>query len=97
MLGQDVLEQLLKEGKNIRIYWGTATTGRPHVAYYVGIAKLADYLRAGCEVGLFMCKIIMHLHYMMVTDSMLWSTGFCLQDLHENQLHVQCLCMCMWI
>lgn len=51
MLGEDILEKMLQEGKTVRIYWGTATTGRPHVAYYVGITKIADYLKAGCEVG----------------------------------------------
>ena len=50
MLGEDRLVALLKAGKNVSIYWGTATTGKPHVAYYVGVAKLADFLRAGCEV-----------------------------------------------
>ena len=25
-------------------------TGAPHVAYFVGMSKLADFLRAGCEV-----------------------------------------------
>ena len=43
---------LLEEGKDIRIYWGTATTGRPHVAYFVPMSKLADFLRAGCEVSM---------------------------------------------
>lgn len=50
VLGEDRLDELLKQGKNISLYWGTATTGKPHVAYYVGITKLADFLRAGCEV-----------------------------------------------
>lgn len=50
MLGEDRLEALLKEGRNIRIYWGTATTGKPHVAYYVGVTKISDFLKAGCEV-----------------------------------------------
>ena len=50
MLGEDRLEALLKEGHNIRIYWGTATTGKPHVAYYVGVTKISDFLKAGCEV-----------------------------------------------
>ena len=38
------------EAGNFKIYWGTATTGRPHIAYFVPITKLADFLRAGCEV-----------------------------------------------
>ncbi len=50
VLGEDRLESMLKEGKNISIYWGTATTGRPHIAYYVGVTKIADFLKAGCEV-----------------------------------------------
>ena len=50
MLGEDRLDALLKEGKNVGVYWGTATTGKPHIAYYVGVMKLADFLRAGCEV-----------------------------------------------
>lgn len=51
VLGEDRLLALLKEGKNVGVYWGTATTGAPHIAYYVGVMKLADFLRAGCEVG----------------------------------------------
>lgn len=50
VLGEDKLDELLKEGKHVSIYWGTATTGKPHVAYYVGVTKIADFLRAGCEV-----------------------------------------------
>ena len=32
--------------------WGTATTGKPHIAYFVPMSKLADFLRAGCQVCL---------------------------------------------
>ncbi|CAI8005687.1 Tyrosine--tRNA ligase, cytoplasmic [Geodia barretti] len=52
VLGEDRLEALLKEGHRVRIYWGTATTGKPHVAYYVGVTKISDFLKAGCEVKL---------------------------------------------
>ena len=38
--------------RDISMYWGTATTGRPHVAYFVPMAKIADFLRAGCHVSL---------------------------------------------
>ena len=61
VLGEDRLDALLKEGKHVRIYWGTATTGKPHIAYYVGVMKLADFLRAGCEVNsvdsIIYCKV----------------------------------------
>lgn len=34
----------------MKVYWGTATTGKPHVAYFVPMSKIADFLKAGCEV-----------------------------------------------
>lgn len=49
-LGDDKLEAVLKE-RDLKIYWGTATTGKPHVAYFVPMSKIADFLRAGCEVS----------------------------------------------
>lgn len=48
-LGDDKLTAILKE-RDLKIYWGTATTGKPHVAYFVPMSKIADFLRAGCEV-----------------------------------------------
>jgi len=38
------------EKRNLRIYWGTATTGAPHLGYFVPIYKIADFLQAGCHV-----------------------------------------------
>jgi len=48
VLGEDKIDAILKE-RDLKIYWGTATTGRPHIAYFVPISKIADYLKAGCE------------------------------------------------
>lgn len=50
VLGEDRLSAALKEG-DLKIYWGTATTGKPHIAYFVPMSKIADFLKAGCEVG----------------------------------------------
>lgn len=50
VLGEDKLMGILKE-RELKIYWGTATTGKPHVAYFVPMSKIADFLKAGCEVG----------------------------------------------
>lgn len=49
-LGDEKLTAILKE-RDLKIYWGTATTGKPHVAYFVPMSKIADFLRAGCEVS----------------------------------------------
>lgn len=50
VLGEEKLKQVLQE-RELKVYWGTATTGRPHVAYFVPMSKIADFLKAGCEVG----------------------------------------------
>ncbi|KAK6730427.1 hypothetical protein RB195_007101 [Necator americanus] len=50
-LGVDKLEkQLATPGKLVHVYWGTATTGRPHVGYFVPMRKIADFLKAGLKV-----------------------------------------------
>lgn len=50
VLGEDKLELILSQ-RNLKIYWGTATTGKPHIAYFLPITKIADFLRADCEVS----------------------------------------------
>lgn len=49
VLGEEKVKQVLQE-RALRVYWGTATTGKPHVAYFVPMSKIADFLKAGCEV-----------------------------------------------
>lgn len=49
VIGEEKLRAILRE-RDLRIYWGTATTGKPHVAYFVPMSKIADFLKAGCEV-----------------------------------------------
>ena len=55
---EDTLEDIvLKQQRPPKIYWGTATTGRPHCGYFVGITKIADFLRAGCNVKILLADI----------------------------------------
>ncbi|XP_034400519.1 tyrosine--tRNA ligase, cytoplasmic [Cyclopterus lumpus] len=49
VLGEEKLKQVLQE-RELKVYWGTATTGKPHIAYFVPMSKIADFLKAGCEV-----------------------------------------------
>lgn len=53
VIGEDRLRPILQE-KHLSLYWGTATTGRPHVAYFVPMTKIADFLKAECEVSVFL-------------------------------------------
>ena len=50
IVGEERMKEVLRE-RDVRIYWGTATTGKPHVAYFVPMSKIADFLKAGCEVS----------------------------------------------
>lgn len=63
-LGEDKLKTLLQEGKDVNIYWGTATTGKPHVAYFVPMSKIADFLRAGCKVTILFADLHAYLDNM---------------------------------
>ncbi|EDO32430.1 predicted protein [Nematostella vectensis] len=56
VIGDDRLKVLLKT-QNLKLYWGTATTGRPHVAYFVPMTKIADFLHAGCEVTILLADL----------------------------------------
>ena len=33
VLNPEIMEDVLKKGENLKVYWGTATTGRPHCGY----------------------------------------------------------------
>lgn len=63
VLGEDKLTAVLKE-RDLRIYWGTATTGRPHIAYFVPMSKIADFLKAGCEVTILFADLHAYLDNM---------------------------------
>ncbi|KAJ2552442.1 Tyrosine--tRNA ligase cytoplasmic [Coemansia sp. RSA 1933] len=56
VLGEAELNKILAE-RDLSLYWGTATTGRPHIAYFVAMAKIADFLQAGCRVKVLIADI----------------------------------------
>ncbi|GAA5979270.1 hypothetical protein JCM5350_006949 [Sporobolomyces pararoseus] len=55
-LGGEQLKALLEERDPIA-YWGTAPTGRPHLGYFVPLAKIADFLTAGVEVKVLLADV----------------------------------------
>jgi len=63
VLGEDKLTEILKE-RDLKVYWGTATTGKPHVAYFVPMSKIADFLKAGCEVTILFADLHAYLDNM---------------------------------
>lgn len=54
--GEDVLKKMLDK-RDISVYWGTATTGKPHIAYFLPIYKIRDFLDNGCSVTVLLADI----------------------------------------
>jgi tyrosyl-tRNA synthetase len=50
VLGKDELRKVVAE-RDLKLYWGTAPTGKPHVGYFVPMTKIADFLSAGCQAS----------------------------------------------
>lgn len=57
VINPEIIEAVLDEGRNVKVYWGTATTGRPHTGYFVPAVKIAQLLHAGCEVTILLADI----------------------------------------
>lgn len=55
--GQIIKDILEKKERPLKIYWGTAPTGRPHCGYFVAMTKLAHFLKAGCEVKVLLADL----------------------------------------
>lgn len=63
VLGEDRMKDILRE-RDLKIYWGTATTGKPHVGYFVPMSKVADFLKADCEVTILFADLHAYLDNM---------------------------------
>ncbi|RCK62943.1 Tyrosine--tRNA ligase, cytoplasmic [Candida viswanathii] len=55
--GQIIKDVLEKENRPVKVYWGTAPTGKPHCGYFVPMIKLAHFLKAGCEVTVLLADL----------------------------------------
>ncbi len=51
------LKDLLKKKKTPVVYWGTATTGKPSLAYLFPALKIADLLKAGFHVKILLADL----------------------------------------
>jgi len=57
IIKEEELNELLKTKKQPSVYLGTATTGKPHIGYFIWVLKLADLLKAGFKVKLLLADI----------------------------------------
>ncbi|EXL40797.1 tyrosyl-tRNA synthetase [Fusarium oxysporum f. sp. radicis-lycopersici 26381] len=52
---------ILKEKRPLRVYWGTAPTGKPHCGYFVPTINIAELLHAGCHVKILLADKHAHI------------------------------------
>ncbi|KAF5587107.1 tyrosyl-tRNA synthetase [Fusarium subglutinans] len=51
VLNPEIIDNvILRENRPLRVYWGTAPTGKPHCGYFVPMVKIAELLHAGRHV-----------------------------------------------
>lgn len=48
---------VLNQKRPLKVYWGTATTGKPHCAYFVPMMKIAELLKAGCHIKILLADL----------------------------------------
>lgn len=57
IITEEELMKLLETKKEPSVYLGTAITGRPHIAYFLWVLKLSDFLKAGFKVKLLLADL----------------------------------------
>ena len=55
--------------RNLKIYWGTAPTGKIHLGYLLPLIKIADFLQAGCTVLI----LFADLHSLLSSNKSEWN------------------------
>lgn len=63
IVGEEELKKILNE-RDLKVYWGTAPTGRPHVGYLIPMLKIGEFLEAGCNVKILFANIHAYLDNM---------------------------------
>jgi tyrosyl-tRNA synthetase len=54
---EEELKELLKKKKQPIVYWGTAVTGKPSLAYFFPLLKLSDFSKAGFRVKVLLADL----------------------------------------
>ena len=57
IISEEELKELLKTKKKPVIYWGTAPTGKPSIAYLFPALKISDFLKAGFHVKILLADL----------------------------------------
>lgn len=63
IIGDKELEEIVSK-RNLKLYWGTAPTGRPHIGYLKPLLKIAQFVQADCEVTILFADLHAYLDSM---------------------------------
>lgn len=66
VVGENEIKEIL-EKRDLKVYIGTAPTGKPHLGYFVWVLKVGDLLRAGCDVTVLFANLHAYLDNMKST------------------------------
>lgn len=70
IIGEQEIKDILKT-RDLKIYWGTAPTGKPSIGYFLPMMKIADFLNAGSEVTILLANIHAYLDNMKTSWELL--------------------------
>lgn len=71
IIGETELVEKLKSGKKLKIYWGTSPTGKPHIGYLLPLIKIAQLVKAGCEITILFADLHAYLDAMKTSWDLL--------------------------
>lgn len=71
IIGENELIEKLKSDNPLKIYWGTSPTGKPHIGYFIPLIKIAQLVKAGCEVTILFADLHAYLDAMKTTWDLL--------------------------
>jgi tyrosyl-tRNA synthetase len=71
IIGEKELIEKLNSGKPLKVYWGTSPTGIPHIGYFLPLIKIAQLVKAGCEVTILFADLHAYLDSMKTSWELL--------------------------
>ena len=71
IIGEKELLEKLDSGKPLKVYWGTSPTGIPHIGYFIPLIKIAQLVKAGCEVTILFADLHAYLDSMKTSWDLL--------------------------
>jgi tyrosyl-tRNA synthetase len=71
IIGETELVEKIKSGKKLKVYWGTSPTGKPHIGYFLPLIKIAQLVKAGCEVTILFADLHAYLDAMKTSWDLL--------------------------